>query len=232
MWSAPSSSSRPYTPIAFHYSYIAAPPLGSRYFSAVIRVTPLKPELTDATCDYRTPTTNQRPAQLPTHQVQAYRNHSTSHPHVPAANSPPVSRSASKPPRPPKPQIPMPRTHQLSRLLIHYLKSRPSSSLLPQLRKPNCVKPACTSATTKADSAALLAAMRTPRTRSLSSVARTGMRVGSGVDRVPLRRNRDDRWTTRTMLLMLEGTAAAMTMTSNWSRSSRGGRVDVAMIAL
>lgn len=31
------------------------------------------------------------------------------------------------------------------------------------------------------------------------------------------------------MLLMLEGMEAVMTMTSNWLRSSRGGRVDVAI---
>jgi hypothetical protein len=177
---------------------------------------PLEAELTDATSHYsRTPTTNQRPAQLPTHQVLVYRNHSTSHPHVPAANSPPASLSASKPQRPPKPPTRMQRTHRLSRSLIHYPKNQLSSSLLPQRRKLSCAKLACTSATTRADSVARSAAMRIPRMRSLSLVARVKMRVGLGVDRVRLRRRRDDRWTMRTMLLMLGGTGAVTTTTSS-----------------
>ena len=217
MWSAPSSSSRPsYTPIDFHHFYIDCTATGQPLPFSRCAAPLLKAELTDATCDYsRTPTTNQRLAHLPTHQVQAYRSHSTSHPHVPVVNSLPVSLSASRLPRPLKPPTQMRRTHRLSRSLIHYLKNRPSSSLLPRRRKPSCVKPDYTSATTRAVLAARLAAMRIPRTRSLSLVARIRTRAGLGVDRVPLRRRRDDRWTMRTMLLMWEGTEAAMTMTSS-----------------
>jgi len=91
------------------------------------------------------------------------------------------------------------------------------------------VKLACTSAMTKADLVARSAAMKIPRTRSLSLVARIRMRAGLGVDQVPPKRRRDDHWTMRMMPLMSEEMEAVMMMTSNWSRSSRGERVDVAV---
>jgi hypothetical protein len=121
----------------------------------------------------------------------------------------------------------MPLTQQLSKLLIHSLKSRLSLNLSLLRRKPSCVKLACTSAMTRADSAAHSVAMTIPQTRSLNLVARVRMRAGLAVDRVLLRRRKDDRWTTRKILLMLEGTAAVMmTMTSNWWKLSPDERVD------